>query len=46
MSDFSYVVILDERDDFVLLWTAYFVEKDHQRNKFAKEFAAWQLAQS
>lgn len=46
VSDFSYVVILDDRDDFVLLWTAYFVAKDHQRKKFAKEFAAWQHAQS
>jgi len=46
VSDFSYVVILDEREDFVLLWTAYFVERGHQRRKLAKEFAEWQKAQS
>ena len=46
VSDFSYVVILDDRSDFVLLWTAYFVERDHQRKKFAREFAAWQQRQS
>jgi hypothetical protein len=46
VSDFSYVVILDERDDFVLLWTAYFVERQHQRDKLAREFAESQKAGS
>jgi len=40
VNDFSYVVILDERDDFVLLWTAYVVEHQHQRDKLARECAA------
>ncbi|MDA0284948.1 MAG: hypothetical protein O3B13_22465 [Planctomycetota bacterium] len=39
--DFSYVVILDDREEFVLLWTAYFVERNHQRQKLAKEYEAW-----
>ena len=46
VSDFSYVVILDERDEFVLLWTAYFVERQHQRDKLAREFAESQKAGS
>ena len=46
VSDFSYVVVLDDREEFVLLWTAYYVDQHHQRRKFAKEFAAWQNAQS
>lgn len=43
--DFSYVVILDDREDYVLLWTAYCVEKEHQRNKLRKEFEAWRESQ-
>ena len=45
VDDFSYVVVLDERQDFVLLWTAYCVERQHQRRKFGKEFDDWQKTQ-
>lgn len=38
LADFSYVVILDDRGGYVLLWTAYPVEREHQRRKLAKEY--------
>ena len=41
VDDFSYVVVLDDREDYVLLWTAYFVERSHTRKKLAKEYEAW-----
>ena len=41
IKDFSYVVILDERKDFVLLWAAYYVERPHSRRKLEKEYEAW-----
>ena len=36
--DFSYVVIVSEREEFVLPWTAYTVEQTHRRNKLQREF--------
>lgn len=39
--DFSYVVILDDRGDYVLLWTAFCVEKEHRRKKLAREYSEW-----
>lgn len=41
LGDFSYVVVLDEHEDYVLLWTAYFVERDHQREKLRKDYLSW-----
>lgn len=41
VEDFSYVVVLDERQEFVLLWTAYFVEQQHRRSKLRKEYEQW-----
>jgi len=38
LEDFSYVVVLAERKDFVLLWTAYCVEQEHRRRKLRKEY--------
>jgi len=38
LEDFSYVVILADRGDFVLLWTAYCVEQEHRRKKLRKEY--------
>lgn len=37
LADFSYVVVLADRRDYVLLWTAYFVEHEHRRTKLRKE---------
>lgn len=43
VEDFSYVVILDDRRDYVLPWTAYPVQYRHQQDKFRRE---WEAAQS
>ncbi len=39
--DFSYVVVLDDRGEYVLPWTAYCVEREHRRVKLKKEYEAW-----
>jgi hypothetical protein len=41
LEDFSYLVILDDRGEYLLPWTAYPVEHDHRREKLRKEHAAW-----
>ena len=38
LEDFSYIVVLAERNDYALLWTAYYVEKEHRRRKLEKEY--------
>lgn len=38
LRDFSYVVVLADRGNYVLPWTAYFVEHDHYRNKLRREY--------
>jgi hypothetical protein len=38
LPDFSYLVVLDDRGEYVLPWTAYPVERDHSRRKLAKRF--------
>lgn len=41
--DFSYVVIVAERKEYVLPWAAYCVERQHQRDKLRREFESyWQ----
>lgn len=40
MADFSYALVLDDRGDYVLPWTAYAVERDHQRQKLEKAWTA------
>lgn len=45
LPDFSYVVIVDERDDFALPWTAYCVSQPHRRAKLAEEYRRWLAAQ-
>jgi hypothetical protein len=40
LPDFSYVVVLDDHGDYVLPWTAYWVEYNHQRQKLKKEYEA------
>lgn len=39
LDDFSYVVVVADRGNFVLPWTAYLVEHTHRRDKLRK---AWQ----
>jgi hypothetical protein len=37
VGDFTYVVVLAVRQGYVLLWTAYCVEKEHNRRKLQAE---------
>lgn len=39
--DFSYVVVLDDRRNYVLLWTAYCVDREHRRQKLRREYHEW-----
>jgi hypothetical protein len=41
LDDFSYVVVLADRGDYVLLWTAYCVEQEHRRQKLRREYEAF-----
>ncbi len=41
LEDFSYVVIVDERESYVLPWTAYPVRERHRRRKLREEYRAW-----
>ncbi len=41
VEDFSYVVVLADRGAFLLPWTAYCVEREHQRRKLQKEYEEW-----
>lgn len=41
LGDFSYVVVLADRGDYVLLWTAYCVEMEHRRQKLRREYEAF-----
>lgn len=38
-SDFSYVVVVADRGDFVLPWTAYSVEQSHRQDKLRRRWA-------
>lgn len=40
LDDFSYLVVLADRGHYVLPWTAYCVERDHQRRKLKREYEA------
>lgn len=47
LPDFSYVVILADRGEYIMPWTAYPVERSHQRDKLKKEFVQfWKGAPS
>lgn len=41
LEDFSYVVVVDEREDYMLPWTAFSVMDDHRRLKLRKEYNVW-----
>lgn len=45
LSDFSYVVILADRGEYVLLWTAFCVEEPHRRRKLEQEFRNYAASQ-
>lgn len=38
LSDFSYVAVVADRGDFVLPWTAFYVEQEHRRRKFRRRY--------
>ncbi|OOF88180.1 hypothetical protein BKG94_07725 [Rodentibacter ratti] len=38
LPDFSYVVVVAKRTNFVLPWTAFYVEYNHQRRKYQKKY--------
>lgn len=40
LPDFSYIVVLEDRGGYALLWTAYPVERSHRREKLWKEYTA------
>ena len=44
LSDMDYVVVLTERKNYILLWTAYYINYRHTREKLQKEFEASQKA--
>jgi len=46
LEDFSYVVILADRGEYVLLWTAYPVEYSSQKRKFEKEHEVFTKSQN
>lgn len=39
--DFSYIVVLEEHVEYTMLWTAFYVERESQRQKFRKQ---WETA--
>ncbi|MGD9893304.1 MAG: hypothetical protein AB7R89_29230 [Dehalococcoidia bacterium] len=41
LPDFSHVVVLADRDSYVLLVTSYPIEEERRRQRFRAEFEAW-----
>jgi hypothetical protein len=41
LPDFSYLMILADRGDFVLLWTAFLIEQKSQQEKLRREYELW-----
>lgn len=47
LSDFSYLIVIAKRKDFVLPWTAFYVEYEHQRRKYKKKYEKyWESVES
>lgn len=42
--DFSYVVVLADKNSYALLITAYYLEQQNRRDKLKAEFEAWKKA--
>ncbi len=45
VADFSYLVVLADRGDYLLPWTAFTVDADHQRSKLQRAWREWRAAQ-
>lgn len=41
LDDFSYIVVLEDRKEYVMLWTAYPIEQNNRRRKLEKEYTDW-----
>lgn len=44
--DFSYVVVLAERNGYFLLWTAFYVETNHRRRKLRNKWEESKMAEA
>lgn len=42
----KYLVVLANRGEYILLWTAYIVDKPHMRKKLMKEYEAYKKART
>ncbi len=45
LPDFSYLLIVADRGDYVLPWTQYHVAREHVRGKYRKEYQAYWAGQ-
>jgi hypothetical protein len=45
LQDFCYIVIIEERADYVLPWTQYLVEESSRREKLKREYENYWAAQ-
>lgn len=41
-----YLIILDDRGDFILPWTAYYIEYNNRKRKLLKEYEAYKNAET
>lgn len=46
LHDFSYVMVVADRGDFVLPWTAYCVDRSHRRDKLRRRYQEFWKAQN
>lgn len=47
LPDFSYLVVVADRGNYVIPWTQFPVDREHQRHKYRKEYCAyWQSRKS
>ena len=46
LPDFSYLVVVADRGDYVLPWTQYHVDRKHSREKYRMEYDAYWAAQN
>ncbi len=46
LSDFSYIVVLADRGDFVLLWTAFVVEHKQRQEGYRREWLRYQASKN
>jgi hypothetical protein len=45
LPDFSYLMVVADRGNYVLPWTHYHVDREHRRTKYQKEYQAYWAAQ-